>query len=227
MTTKLEKRVQIMLPVRVAVWVEGQRAAFQMACTCDISVHGARLAGVRGVKAVGEVLAVERGKNRAFYRVAWIGKAGSPQHDQIGAQCIEPGKVIWDVNLDELQEQYEPILAGLGDQMQSEEWVEIPAGTTKVHVFGEASGKPIANGELARISHKACLIKATVEAPPRASVQLLITSATFDIRLRGFVQKSDVPAMLSLALNEIRRGDRRALAVLMGKTAAGAAKSSG
>jgi hypothetical protein len=221
MTTKLEKRVQIMLPVRVAVWVDGQRPAFQMACTCDISVHGARLAGVRGVTAVGEVLAVERGKNRAFYRVAWIGKPGSPQHDQIGAQCIEPGKVIWDVNLDELQEQYEPIVAGLGDQMQAEEWVEIVAGTTKVHVFNEASGKPLATGELARISYKACLVKTAAEAPPRASVQLLITAGTFDIRLRGFVQKSDVPAVLSLGLHEIRRGDRRALAVLLGKAAAG------
>jgi hypothetical protein len=223
MTTKLEKRVQIMLPVRVAVWVEGQRPAFQMACTCDISVHGARLAGVRGVTAVGEVLAVERGKNRAFYRVAWIGKPGSPYNDQIGAQCIEQGKVIWDVNLDELQEQYEPILAGLGDQLQTEEWVEVVAGTTKVHVFNEASGKALANGELARISYKACQVNTAAEAPPRASVQVLITAATFDIRLRGFVQKSDIPAVLSLGLNEIRRGDRRALALLLGKTATGAA----
>src|SRR5262245_61931662 len=156
MTTKLEKRVQIMLPVRVAVWVEGQRPAFQMACTCDISSKGARLAGVRGVKAVGEILAVERGKGRAFYRVVWVGKPGSPQHDQMGTECIEQGKVIWDVNLDELQEQYEPIQAGLGDQMQAEEWVEIAAGSTKVHVFNEASGKALAQGELVRISHKAC-----------------------------------------------------------------------
>lgn len=219
MTTKLAKRVQILLPVRVAVWVEGQRPGFQMACTCDISASGARLVGVRGVKAVGEVLVVERGKGRAFYRVMWIGKPGTPQHDQVGVQCIEQGKVIWDVNLDEAEELYEPVPAGLGDQLRGrEQVVEHPAGGAQVQIFSDASGQSLAKGELTRVSYNSCHIKTSASVPVRASVHILITAETFDIRLRGFVQPSDIPGNLSLGLQEIRRGDRRAFDALMGKT---------
>lgn len=221
MAAKLEKRVQIMLPVRVAVWVEGQRPAFHMACTCDISAHGARLTGVRGVKTLGEVLAVERAKSRAFYRVVWIGKPGTPQHDQVGVQCIEQGKVIWDVNLDEAEELYEPVLAGLGDQLKAEDApVEFTPGSVRVQIFNEATGQPIAKGDLVRVSSKSCHVKTTDAAPSRASVQILITAANYDIRLRGNVQSSDIPGMLTLGLQEIRRGDRRALAALLGKSVA-------
>lgn len=218
MTIKLAKRVQIMLPVRVAVSVEGQRPTFQMACTCDISAKGARLTGVRGVKAVGEVLVVERGKSRAFYRVMWIGKPGTPQHDQVGVQCIEPDKVIWDVNLSEAEEIYEPLLDGLGNQIKgAEETVEHPPGSAQVQIFSDASGQSIAKGDLTRVSYKSCHMKTAESAAVRSSVQILITADSFDIRLRGFVQPTDVPGMLSLGLQEIRRGDRRAFTVLMGK----------
>ena len=224
MTTKLAKRVQILLPVRVAVSVEGQRPAFQMACTCDISAQGARLTGVRGVKTIGEVLVVERGKSRAFFRVMWIGKPGTPQHDQVGVQCIEQGKLIWDVNLDEAEEIYEPVQAGMGEQMKGDEVVEQPPGTAQVQIFSEASGQSVAKGDLIRVSYKSCYMKAAESVAMRSSVQILITADSFDIRLRGFVQPTDVPGILSLGLQDIRRGDRRAFGVLMGKAAGAGAK---
>jgi hypothetical protein len=219
MTTKLAKRVQLMLPVRVAVWVQGQRPAFHMACTCDISAQGARLTGVRGVKSVGEVLVIERGKSRAFYRVMWIGKPGTPQHDQVGVQCIEPDKSIWDVNLSETEEVYEPLLDGLGNQLKgAEEVVEHAPGSAQVHIFSDTSGQSIAQGELTRVSYKSCHVKTEGSAAVRSSVYILITADSFDIRLRGFVQPTDVPGVLSLGLQEIRRGDRRAFSALMRKT---------
>jgi len=220
-TKKLEKRVQVVLPVRVAVWVEGQRPTFHMACTCDVSLHGARLVGAKGIKTVGEILAVERGKNRAFYRVVWIGKPGGPQQDQVGIQCVEQGKFIWDKNLDELEEQYEPLLAGLGDQLKAEEaLVELTPGVAYAEVFSDSSGQAVARGELASVSYKTCHVRIVDQAPPRGSVQILITAPSFDIRLRGHVQASDIPGMLSLGLQEIRRGDRKAFGVLMGGSSA-------
>jgi hypothetical protein len=216
-TTKLEKRVQIVLPVRVAIWTEEGRPTFQAACTYDVSVHGARLVGVKGVRGVGEILMVERGKNRALYRVVWMGKPGTPQQDQMGVQCVEQAKVIWDSDLIQMEEQYEPLLATLGDQLKIEETaVEVAPGRAQAQIFNEASGQVVATGELIRISHKACQVKTSDTTPTRSSVQILITAPTFDIRLRGYVQSSDIPGMLSLGLREIRRGDRRAFAVLMG-----------
>jgi hypothetical protein len=169
---------------------------------------------------VGEILALERGKNRALYRVMWIGKRGTPQQDQIGVQCVEQGKVMWDEMLEELEEQYEPVLAGLGEQIKAEDGtVEVAPGSAQVQVFNQASGQPVANGELMRLSQKVCQVKTGDKAPPRASVQILITSADLDVRLRGHVLSSDLPGVLSLGLHEIRRGDRKAFGVLMGKRA--------
>ena len=155
-----------------------------MACTANVSTHGARLVVVRGVKSVGEILALDRGKKRALYRVMWIGKPGTPQQNQIGVQCIEPGKMMWDEMLEGLEEQYEPVLAAIGAQI-THDTVEIPPGRAQVQVFNEASGQALANGELIGVSYNVCDVKTKDKAPPRASVQILITSAELDVRLRG------------------------------------------
>jgi len=185
-----------------------------MACTANVSTHGARLVGVRGVKSVGEILALDRGKKRALYRVMWIGKPGTPQQNQIGVQCIEPGKMMWDEMLEGLEEQYEPVLAAIGAQI-THDTVEIPPGRAQVQVFNEASGQALANGELIGVSYNVCDVKTKDKAPPRASVQILITSAELDVRLRGHVLSRDLPGVLRLTLREIRRGDRKAFGMLM------------
>ena len=215
MTLKLEKRIQIALPVRIAVWSEGTKPVFHMGCTYDISLKGARLTGFKGVTAVGDILLLERAKNKALYRVMWVGKPGSPQQGQIGVQCIEPEKLIWEANLGELEEQYEPILAGMRDQLASDETVQIAPGVAKAEVFSEGSGQRKAKGDLVSISHQSCHVKSTEEVPMRSSVQVLITADAFDIRMLAYVRASDVPGILSLGLRDIRRGDRRSLEYLM------------
>jgi hypothetical protein len=169
---------------------------------------------------VGEILALERGKNRALYRVMWIGKRGTPQQDQIGVQCVEQGKVMWDEMLEELEEQYEPVLAGLGEQIKAEDGtVEVAPGSAQVQVFNQASGQPVAKGELIGLSYGMCAVKTEDKVPPRTSVQILITSADLDLRLRGQVLSSDVQRVLRLGLHEIRRGDRHAFGTLLATSA--------
>jgi hypothetical protein len=60
---------------------------------------GARLNGVRCVTQPGEIISVERGKSKAYFRVVWIGQPGTASEAQVGLQCIEFDTSIWGVEL--------------------------------------------------------------------------------------------------------------------------------
>lgn len=91
---RFDKRVHVALPIRVTYWDSENRPRLEMACTYDISPHGARIMGLRGVKSVGEIVALERGRAKSFWRVVWIGEANSEVRGQVGLQCIEADKTM-------------------------------------------------------------------------------------------------------------------------------------
>ena len=51
------------------------------------------------MKEAGEVIAIERGKSKAFCRVVWVGEANSELQGQIGLQCVESDRVLWEAEL--------------------------------------------------------------------------------------------------------------------------------
>jgi len=99
MGNRREQRTRIALPVKVYTRDEQGRPVMEIACTMDITPKGARLTGVRCVTHPGEVLSVERGKSKAYYRVMWVGDRITNREGQVGLQCIEPDAEIWGVNL--------------------------------------------------------------------------------------------------------------------------------
>ena len=104
-----EKRIHVALPVRVTYFDEENKPRFEMACTYDISVHGARVTGLRCVKEAGEIVVVERGRNKAFCRVVWIGEPGTPLQQQAGLQCVEAHRALWEAEMRDMQEMYDPM----------------------------------------------------------------------------------------------------------------------
>jgi len=68
-TDRTERRIHVALPVRVTYYDNQAKPRLEMACTYDISAHGARVTGLRCVKEAGEILVVERGRSKAFCRV--------------------------------------------------------------------------------------------------------------------------------------------------------------
>ena len=84
MGNRREQRTRIALPVKVLTRDAQNRPLTEMACSIDISPKGARLTGVRSVKAPGEVISVERGKSKAFFQVKWVGsrEQGTEGHGQ-------------------------------------------------------------------------------------------------------------------------------------------------
>jgi hypothetical protein len=66
-----------------------------MACTLDISAEGARLNVPNWTGEAGEIINVERGAEKSMFRVAWIGDPTTGRRGQIGIQCLEQGKSIF------------------------------------------------------------------------------------------------------------------------------------
>ena len=62
------------------------------------------------MKEAGEVIAIERGRSKAFCRVVWVGEPNSELQGQIGLQCVESDRILWEAELRDMVETYEPVL---------------------------------------------------------------------------------------------------------------------
>ena len=101
------KLVHLALPVRWSFMGQEGRGPAETACTYDIHPHGARLLSVREVT-IGDMVMVERGRNKAICQVVWAADAASALRGQFTVQCVD-GKTPWDEELRQMEEQYQPI----------------------------------------------------------------------------------------------------------------------
>jgi len=92
-----EKRVHVAVPVKV--FLDPNSANFQLCCTYEISMIGARLVAVTGVEKVGQVLWLQRHNKRAKYRVIWVGEPKTTQAGQVGVEVVDSATAIWENEL--------------------------------------------------------------------------------------------------------------------------------
>ena len=100
--TMLEsRRKEERLHAVLAISVFFQETAGQptIACTYEISSKGTRITRIPGINAVDQYLWIQRLKNRAKYRVVWIGEPGTEQANQVGLNLVDPSAFIWDDSL--------------------------------------------------------------------------------------------------------------------------------
>jgi hypothetical protein len=89
-----EPRLHIAVPVKV--FADIRSAEWQSCCTYEISVLGARIAALPGIRQIGQVIWIQRHNRRAKYKVVWIGDAGTSLAGQMGVESMEPANVIWE-----------------------------------------------------------------------------------------------------------------------------------
>jgi hypothetical protein len=99
MGKRREQRTPMALPVKIIVVDQEKRSKTEMACTLNVSPRGARLNGIRNSIKPGDVVTVQRGKEKAIYRVAWVGSREDKTEGQAGMECVEPGSSIWGLEL--------------------------------------------------------------------------------------------------------------------------------
>jgi hypothetical protein len=88
------KLVHLALPVRWSLVEERGRGPVETACTYDIHPRGARLVGTGEVNA-GDLVLVERGRNKAICQVVWTGDSTSDLRGQFESnvwnRAVRPG----------------------------------------------------------------------------------------------------------------------------------------
>jgi hypothetical protein len=221
------KRLHVALPIRVTYWDGAQKPCLEIACTYDISEHGARVTGLRCVKEAGEVIAIERGKSKAFCRVVWVGEPNSELQGQIGLQCVESDRILWETELRDMVETYEPVLPeGDGkrprtfaahERRRRRERFSLE-GTAELVEAGTQNSK--ANSVvLKNMSEIGCLVLTNQIMP--AGTNLIVTLHVDDqkLTLKGQVKHADRHVGLGIEFHKIRKGERQILQFLIRKLA--------
>jgi hypothetical protein len=95
------ERLPAIVPVRI--WgtdCEGKPFS-EHVCTVNISGAGARLGGVRAPLSKGDIIGLQFHSRQARFRIAWIVATGTSWGGEIGLQCLQPEKNIWQTALPE------------------------------------------------------------------------------------------------------------------------------
>jgi hypothetical protein len=216
---RVNKRIHLALPVRVTQWDDDNRPSVAMACTYDISPLGARVTGLRNVKP-GEIIAVERGRmGKMFCRVIWVGERNSPLHGQVGIQNVEMQRTMWETELREMEEVFEPLPLSRRHLFSGLSGEQIRRCGPRFEIQGYADVqqiKPIQAG-IKNLSEMGCLLVGNDPLPTGANVKLTLQVAQYDFTVKGAVRHVSTEKGMGVEFSEIRKGDRQVLQFLLKK----------
>jgi PilZ domain len=223
---RTSKRIHVALPIRVTCWDRENKASLEVACTYDISERGARVGGVRGVRQAGDIIAVERGRNKAFCRVVWIGEANSELRGQIGIECVEVERNLWEAELRQMKESYDPIVIAskpferiVGSFRGNRRRFERFDVDGVAEVSSDGARNAQADAVLRNLSELGCLLGSQPGVLPGAELRLVLNVDDYDLCLRGQVRHAAGRLGMGIEFREIRKGDRQILQFLLRKLA--------
>ncbi|MGA7171346.1 MAG: PilZ domain-containing protein, partial [Candidatus Sulfotelmatobacter sp.] len=212
----VEKLVHLALPVRLTYMQNGERSGLEMACTYDIHPHGARLVSFREVK-VGDLITVERGRNKSVCQVVWTGDPNSPLRGQFTVECVEGNRIPWEEELRHMEEQYLPIIPN--EQKKRLAMNTLRRGDQnrrrrpRFHVEGGADllqigGRSSLEGRVEQISEYGCLVSASDLLVPGTGLRLALNIYDVSVALKGHVKYTAEKRAMGVEFHEIRQGDR-------------------
>lgn len=207
------KRVHLALPVRWSYAGQEGRGASEMACTYDIHPNGARLLGSRQLR-VGDLIVVERGRNKAVCQVVWAADADSALHGQFSVQCVEQ-KTPWDDELRQMEEQYQPvILDGRRNHALIRGFSRPDVNRRRrprFEVEGQAEvidGVQHLSAEVHEMSECGARIAASELLRPGTDFRLTLSVLDVNLALKAQVKYMVGNLGMGVEFQEIRRGDR-------------------
>ncbi len=224
---RTEKRIHVALPLRITYFDGDAKPRLEMACTYDISSHGARVTGLRCAKEAGEIVVVERGRSKAYCRIVWIGESSSPLRGQVGIQCVEAEKTLWTAELRDMEEVYDPIVRDAIRRSNSPAWNRPGnrrsnprfAAQGVAELLRRGAGANYLDGTLKDVSETGCLITTKDVILPGTDLKLVLKIANYDLSIKGQVRHAALDVGLGVEFREIRKGDRAVLQHLLRKLA--------
>jgi PilZ domain len=213
------KMIHLALPVRWSFVGQEGRGSAEMACTYDIHKDGARLVGTRSAN-IGDLVVIERGRNKALCQVVWTADPASALRGQFAVQCVE-GKVPWEDELRQLEEQFEPMIIDTGAPARSFSQAEKNRRRRpRFYVEGQAEvidGVQHLAGEVQQISELGARIASKEALRPGTDFRLLLSVFDVSLALKAQVRNMASNLGMGVEFQEIRRGDRPLLNYVLGK----------
>jgi len=212
------KLVHLALPVRWS-FVDRERGGVEAACTYDIHPRGARLVGGRDVN-VGDLLMVERGRNKAICQVVWAADPTSPLRGQFTVQCVE-GRTPWDDELRQMEERYQPvILDGKQRSFAGAFADQNRRRRPRFEVEGQAEvidGVQRVAGSVQQISEFGARIATPEVLRPGTDFRLMLNVFDISLALKAQVKYLVENLAMGVEFQEIRIGDRPLLSHVLSK----------
>jgi len=213
--------------VRVA-WSECEQPVKQLAYTLDVSPKGARLAGVKGLKSPGQLIVVRRNTDEARFRVIWIGQLNTAQEGQIGIECVENDKIIWDVDFSQAEEDFQPLetssskVRSWKPAVQKQEDHRDYSCPGSAIVWADENGSERTAVGLTRIGFSGCEIESDARLPLNRPLLLHLKIGETQLTVKGNRRERDIAGGgTAIGFTHIRRGDRAILVGLIARLSAG------
>jgi hypothetical protein len=216
------KLIHLALPVRWCLVGQEGRGAAEVACSYDIHPQGARLISTRDVR-IGDLVTVERGRNKALCQVIWSADPGSPLRGQFTVQCVE-GKTPWEEELRQMEERYQPVIL---DEGQRRAFSRRVAGSEanrrrrpRFDVEGQAEvidGVQRVEGEVLQLSEFGARISATEILNPGTDFRLMLNVFDVSLALKAQVKYLVDNLGMGVEFQQIRLGDRPLLDYVLGR----------
>jgi hypothetical protein len=182
-----------------------------------------RLLGGREVN-VGEMLLVERGRNKAVCQVIWTADPKSALRGQFTVHCVDEGKTPWDEELRVAEEQYQALTLEAPSRISSSGGFGAGEANRRrrprFHVEGTADvmdGVQKIAGQVREISEFGARIAAQTHLSPGSDFRLMLNMLDVSLALKAQVKYRVADSGLGVEFQEIRRGDRPLLSYVLSK----------
>jgi len=218
----MTKLVHLALPVRWSLIGQEGRGAVEVACTYDIHPQGARLLSSRDLN-IGDLVLVERGRNKAMCQVIWSADPSSPLRGQFTVQCVE-GRTPWEEELRQMEEQYQPVILDKRDRNDFKRGFSRPdvnrRRRPRFYVEGQAEvidGVQRVAGEVQQISEYGARLAAIETLRPGTDFRLMLNVFDVSLALKAQVKYLVDNFGMGVEFQQIRRGDRPLLSYVLSK----------
>jgi hypothetical protein len=212
------ERVPAIVPVRIWGTNRNERPFSEHVCTVNISGIGARLGGVRTPLSNGDTVGLQYRNRQARFRVVWTVMSDSSWGTEVGLQCLQPEKNIWQTDLPE----------------PAPDWFEVPE--TKVRKYatrhrdrrshtrfpvsgdvfvGTERGSAGFAAKLGDVSLTGCYVETDNTLQTGRTLALLIKVGNHEIRAAGVVRVSYPGVAMGIEFTHLNPADRRTLSELI------------
>jgi len=180
MSISVEPRKAIEVPVRVFGTDCNGKPFYENLTTVDVSLRGAKLGGLKAKLQLDEIIGLTYGKNKAHFRVKWIGTPGTATEGVLGLLNLTPGKPLWDFPISQLD-------AETADIQPSGERRLWPRVKCSVSVEIRAAGEAIIWGKASDLSQGGCFIEMAIPLRNGISFDIALWLGEAKLHLQGQV----------------------------------------